>query len=62
MVWSGAGATDGIDPSINLFLHDLDQDIRAEAALAVYEAGRNTPRKQPDFNTEAKVGATMYLQ
>src|SRR5713226_9279176 len=44
LVWWGVGATDGIDQSIRLLLHDPDEDIRAEAALALYEAGRNTPK------------------
>ena len=29
----GIGATDEIDPSSSLLLHDADEDIRAEAAL-----------------------------
>ena len=46
MVWWGVGATDGIDQSIRLLLHDPDEDIRAEAALALYEAGKNTPKEE----------------
>jgi hypothetical protein len=30
---------------MSLLLHDTDEDIRAEAALALYEAGRNTPKQ-----------------
>ena len=43
MVWWGVGATDGIDRSIEVLLHDSDEDVRAEAALALYEAARSTP-------------------
>ncbi len=45
MVWWGVGATDGIDRSIEILMHDPDEDIRAEAALALYEAARNTPKE-----------------
>jgi hypothetical protein len=45
MVWWGVGATDGIDQSIDILLHDPDEDIRAEAALALYEAARGTPKE-----------------
>jgi HEAT repeat protein len=45
MVWWGVGATDGIDPSIRILMHDPDEDIRAEAALALYEAARKTPKE-----------------
>jgi HEAT repeat protein len=44
MVWWGVGATDGIDRSIEILMHDPDEDIRAEAALALYEAARSTPK------------------
>lgn len=44
MVWWGVGATDGIDRSIEVLLHDSDEDVRAEAALALYEAARSTPK------------------
>lgn len=42
MVWWGVGATDGIDQSIEILVHDPDEDLRAEAALALYEASRGT--------------------
>jgi HEAT repeat protein len=42
MVWWGVGATDGIDQSIEILVHDPDEDVRAEAALALYEASRGT--------------------
>jgi HEAT repeat protein len=45
MVWWGVGATDGIDRSIEILMHDPDEDIRAEAALALYEAARGTPKE-----------------
>jgi HEAT repeat protein len=45
MVWWGVGATDGIDQSIEILMHDSDEDIRAEAALALYEAARSTPKE-----------------
>jgi hypothetical protein len=45
MVWWGVGATDGIDRSIEVLLHDPDEDVRAEAALALYEAARSTPKE-----------------
>src|ERR1035441_2976474 len=45
IVWWGVGATDGIDQSIEILMHDSDEDIRAEAALALYEAARGTPKE-----------------
>jgi hypothetical protein len=45
MVWWGVGATDGIDQSIEVLMHDSDEDIRTEAALALYEAARGTPKE-----------------
>lgn len=45
IVWWGVGATDGIDRSIEILAADSDEDIRAEAALALYEAGRGTPKE-----------------
>lgn len=35
MVWWGVGATDGVDQSIEILMHDSDEDIRAEASSAV---------------------------
>jgi len=45
IVWWGVGATDGIDRSIEILAADSDEDVRAEAALAVYEAARGTPKE-----------------
>ena len=45
IVWWGLGETDGIDESIRLLMHDPDDDIRAQAALALYEACRGTPKQ-----------------
>jgi hypothetical protein len=45
MVWWGVGATDGINESIEILMHDSDEDIRAEAVLALYEAARSTPKE-----------------
>jgi hypothetical protein len=45
LVWWGVGATDGIDQSIEILIHDSDEDIRAEAALALYEAARSTSKE-----------------
>ncbi len=45
IVWWGVGATDGIDRSIEILAGDPDEDIRAEAALALYEAARGTPKE-----------------
>jgi HEAT repeat protein len=46
MVWWGVGATDGIDQSIEILMHDPDEDVRAEAALALYEASRGTANEK----------------
>jgi hypothetical protein len=45
MVWWGVGATDGTNQSIEILMHDSDEDIRAEAVLALYEAARSTPKE-----------------
>ena len=45
MVWWGVGATDGIDRSIEILLRDPDEDVRAQAALALYEAASCTPQE-----------------
>jgi HEAT repeat protein len=45
LVWWGLGETDGIDQSLEILMHDPDEDIRAEAALALYEAARSTPKE-----------------
>lgn len=45
IVWWGLGETDGIQQSIQILMHDPDEDIRSEAALALYEAARNTPKE-----------------
>jgi hypothetical protein len=41
----GLGATDGIETSIELLTHDPDEDVRAFASLALYEAARGTPKQ-----------------
>ena len=41
----GVGATDGIEPSIEILTHDPDEDVRAFASLALYEAARGTPKE-----------------
>lgn len=45
MVWWGVGATDGIDRSIEILKRDPDDDVRAQAILALYEAARSTTRE-----------------
>jgi len=45
MVWWGVGATDGIDRSIEILMRDPDEDVRAQAALALYEAASGTPQE-----------------
>jgi HEAT repeat protein len=74
MVWWGVGAADGIDQSIDLLLHDPDEDIRVEAALALYEAGRGTPKEaqvrealrrvadSPEPNEYVRDAALTYLR
>jgi HEAT repeats len=46
IVWWGVGATDGIETSIELLIRDSDEDVRAEAALALYEASRGTHKEK----------------
>ena len=41
--WEFASAY--LDQSIEILMHDSDEDIRAEAALALYEAARSTPKE-----------------
>lgn len=41
MVWWDVGAADGVDPSIEILMHDPDE-IFAEATLVLYEASRGT--------------------
>jgi len=50
IVWWGLGATDGIDQTIELLMQDPDEDIRAQAALALYEASRGTPKQSLAMN------------
>jgi hypothetical protein len=45
IVWWGLGATDGIETSIEILTHDPDEDVRAFASLALYEAARGTPKQ-----------------
>lgn len=58
MVWWGVGATDGIDQSIEILFSDPDEDLRAEAALALYEAARNTPQEARVRDAFRKVADT----
>lgn len=46
LVWWGLGVTDGIDRTIAILLHDDDEDVRSEAALALYEVSRGTPKQR----------------
>jgi hypothetical protein len=73
MVWWGVGATDGINRSIEILMHDPDEDIRAEAALALYEAARGTPKEaqvrkalkkvaDADESDYVREAASKYLQ
>ena len=65
MVWWGVGATDGIDRSIEILMHDPDEDIRAEAALALYEAARGTskePRVREALKRVADVDESDYVR
>jgi len=41
----GVGATDGIETSIEILTHDADEDVRADVALALYEAARGSPKR-----------------
>ena len=41
----GIGATDGIETTIEILTHDPDEDVRAFASLALYEAARGTPKQ-----------------
>jgi HEAT repeat protein len=58
IVWWGVGATDGIDRSIEILEGDPDEDIRAEAALALYEAARGTPKEARVRDAFKKVSDT----
>ena len=65
MVWWGVGATDGIDRSIEVLLHDSDEDVRAEAALALSEAARSTPKGasgREAFKGVADTDASDYVR
>src|SRR5450432_835941 len=42
----GVGATDGVETSIEILTHDPDEDVRAFASLALYEAARGTPKQE----------------
>jgi hypothetical protein len=65
IVWWGVGATDGIDQSIEILMHDSDEDIRAEAALALYEAARSTPKEsrvRAAFKSVADIDESDYVR
>jgi HEAT repeat protein len=73
IVWWGLGATDGIDHTIELLMHDPDVDIRAQAALALYEASRGSSKQtiaaealrrvadDPDTEDYVRESAQTYL-
>ena len=58
IVWWGVGATDGIEASIEILMHDPDEDVRAEAALALYEAARGTPKEAQVKDALTRAAAT----
>jgi len=65
MVWWGVGATDGIETSIEILMHDPDEDVRAEAALALYEAARGTPKEgvvREAFNKAVEAEESDYAR
>jgi len=65
MVWWGVGATDGIETSIEILMHDPDEDVRAEAALALYEAARGTPKEErvrEAFNKAMEAEESVYVR
>src|SRR3954468_14029755 len=73
IVWWGVGSTDGIEQSIQILLGDPDEDIRAEAALALYEAARKASHEpqvreafrrvvNADESEHVRVAALTYLQ
>jgi HEAT repeat protein len=57
LVWWGLGATDGIDKSIEILLNDPDEDVRAEATLALYEASRGTSKESLVIEALRRVAA-----
>ena len=72
IVWWGVGATDGIDQTITILQHDPDEDLRCEAALALYEAARGTPKEamaeeafkkvaETDESEDVRAAALKYL-
>jgi HEAT repeat protein len=73
IVWWGVGATDGVDRSIEILVGDPDEDIRTEAALALYEAARGTPKEarvkeafkkvaDEDESDDVRAAALRYLR
>lgn len=65
IVWSGLGATDGIETTLELLLHDPDEDIRAHSALALYEAAKGTPKEdavRAVFRKVAQEDASDYVR
>src|SRR5580692_3446466 len=65
IVWWGVGATDGIDRSIEILMHDSDEDVRAEAALALYEAARGTSKEErvrEVFNKAVEAEESDYVR
>jgi hypothetical protein len=41
----GIGATDGIDQSIAILMHDSDEDVRCAAARALWQCSRSPSKK-----------------
>ena len=66
IVWWGLGATDGIDRTIELLMQDPDEDVRAWAALALYEASRGSAKqslaKDALKSVADDVGADDYVR
>jgi hypothetical protein len=61
----GVGATDGIETSIKILTHDPDEDVRAFASLALYEAGRGSPelnRIIEEFKRVAESDVSDYVR
>jgi HEAT repeat protein len=65
MVWWGVGATEGVESSIELLMDDPDEDVRAEAALALYEAGKGSAKEnavREAFRRAAQCDASDYVR
>ena len=61
----GVGATDGVETSIEILTHDPDEDVRAFASLALYQAARGTPKQNQVsevFNRVAQSDESDYVR